>query len=226
MKLGVLFSGGKDSTYALDIAMQKEEVVCLIAIVSKNKESYMFHTPNIHITDLQAEAIGLPLLKVETEGAKEKELEDLERAIKTAKDKYNIDGIVTGAIQSVYQAKRIEDICNRLDLKCINPLWMKDQVELLNELVDKGYNIIISGIFAYPLDETWLGKKLDKDMIEKLIALKDKYEINPAGEGGELETTVLDAPFFKKKIKITESETKAKNNSGILIIKDAELVDR
>ncbi|MCK5594341.1 MAG: TIGR00289 family protein, partial [Candidatus Aenigmarchaeota archaeon] len=44
MKLGVLFSGGKDSTYALDIAMQKEEVVCLIAIVSKNKESYMFHT--------------------------------------------------------------------------------------------------------------------------------------------------------------------------------------
>ncbi len=226
MKLGVLFSGGKDSTYALDIAMQKEEVVCLIAIVSKNKESYMFHTPNIHITDLQAEAIGLPLLKVETEGAKEKELEDLERAIKTAKDKYNIDGIVTGAIQSVYQAKRIEDICNRLDLKCINPLWMKDQVELLNELVDKGYNIIISGIFAYPLDETWLGKKLDKDMIEKLITLKDKYEINPAGEGGELETTVLDAPFFKKRIIITDSETKAKNNSGIIIIKDAELVDR
>ena len=226
MKLGVLFSGGKDSTYALDIAMQKEEVVCLIAIVSKNKESYMFHTPNIHITDLQAEAIGLPLLKVETEGAKEKELEDLERAIKTAKDKYNIDGIVTGAIQSVYQAKRIEDICNRLDLKCINPLWMKDQVELLNELIEKDYNIIISGIFAYPLDETWLGKKLDKDMIEKLIALKDKYEINPAGEGGELETTVLDAPFFKKRIIITDSETKAKNNSGILIIKDAKLVDR
>ena len=226
MKLGVLFSGGKDSTYALDLAMQKEEVVCLIAIVSKNKESYMFHTPNIHITDLQAEAIGIPLLKVETEGEKEKELEDLEKAIKVAKDKYNLDGIVTGAIESVYQAKRIEDICDKLNLLCINPLWMKDQVELLTELVDKDYSIIISGIFAYPLDETWLGKRLDKDIIQKLITLKDKYEINPAGEGGELETTVLDAPFFKKKIVITDSETKAKGNSGILIIKDAELVDR
>ena len=86
--------------------------------------------------------------------------------------------------------------------------------------------IIISGIFAYLLDETWLEKRIDKDIIKKLIALKDKYEINPAGEGGELETTVLDAPFFKKKIKITDSEIKAKNNSGILIIKDAELVDR
>lgn len=226
MKLGVLFSGGKDSTYALDIAMQKEEVVCLIAIVSKNKESYMFHTPNIHITDLQAEAIGLPLLKVETAGEKEKELEDLEKAIREAKDKYGLKGIVTGAIESVYQAKRIETICDRLDLKCINPLWMKDQVELLKELVDKDYNIMISGIFAYPLDETWLGKRLDKDMIEKLIALKDKYEINPAGEGGELETAVLDAPFFKRKVMITDSETKAKGNSGTLIIKDAKLVDR
>ena len=133
---------------------------------------------------------------------------------------------MTGAIESIYQAKRIEDICDKLNLLCINPLWMKDQVELLTELVDKDYSIIISGIFAYPLDETWLGKRLDKDIIQKLITLKDKYEINPAGEGGELETTVLDAPFFKKKIVITDSETKAKGNSGILIIKDAELVDR
>ncbi|MBW6462147.1 MAG: TIGR00289 family protein [DPANN group archaeon] len=226
MKLGVLFSGGKDSTYALDITMQKEEVVCLITIISKNKESYMFHTPNINITNLQAEAIGIPLLKVETDGVKEKELKDLEKAIKTAKEKYHLEGIVTGAIQSIYQAKRIQAICDKLDLACINPLWMKDQVELLNELVEKDYNIIISGIFAYPFDETWLGKKLDKQIIEKLIVLKDKYEINPAGEGGELETTVLDAPFFKKKIQITDSEKRAEYNSGILIIKAAKLIDR
>ncbi|MBW6451301.1 MAG: TIGR00289 family protein [DPANN group archaeon] len=226
MKLGVLFSGGKDSTYALDIAMKKETVVCLIAIVSKNKESYMFHTPNIHITDLQAEAIGIPLLKVETEGIKEKELEDLENAIKKAKKIYKLNGIVTGTIQSVYQSKRIEIICDKLNLKCINPLWMKDQVELLNELVENKYNIIISGIFAYPLDESWLGQKIDKNIIAKLVVLQAKYEINPAGEGGELETTVLDAPFFKKRIVLTDFEKNAKDNSGIFIIKSVELVDK
>ena len=61
MRLGVLFSGGKDSTLALHLAAEKEEVTCLITVVSKNKESYMFHTPNIDVTALQAEALALPL---------------------------------------------------------------------------------------------------------------------------------------------------------------------
>ena len=103
MRLGVLFSGGKDSTLALHLAADKVEVACLITVVSKNKESYMFHTPNIDITALQAEALGLPLVSVVTEGKKEEELVDLEKAIAEAQNKYQIDGIVTGAVESVYQ---------------------------------------------------------------------------------------------------------------------------
>src|SRR5665811_788348 len=98
MRLGVLFSGGKDSTFALHLAAQKEEVSCLITVVSKNKESYMFHTPNIDVTVLQAEALGLPLVSVVTEGKKEEELVDLEKAIIDAKSKFQIDGVVTGAV--------------------------------------------------------------------------------------------------------------------------------
>ncbi|MBU0761748.1 MAG: TIGR00289 family protein, partial [Candidatus Altiarchaeota archaeon] len=101
MKLGVLFSGGKDSAYALYKAMQSDEVVCLITIASKNDESYMFHTPNISMTRLQAEAIGLPNLVFETEGVKEEELADLEKAIEQAVKEYGVEGIVTGAIESV-----------------------------------------------------------------------------------------------------------------------------
>ncbi len=74
MNLCVLFSGGKDSTLALHIAAQKETVACLITVESKNVESFMFHTPNIDMTTMQAEALGLPLVKVETEGQKEAEL--------------------------------------------------------------------------------------------------------------------------------------------------------
>ena len=114
MRLGVLFSGGKDSTLALHLASEKEQVVCLITVVSKNPESYMFHTPNIDVTALQAAALELPLVSVVTEGLKEEELADLEKAIAQAKNKYQIEGVVTGAIESVYQASRVQRICNDL----------------------------------------------------------------------------------------------------------------
>jgi ABC transporter with metal-binding/Fe-S-binding domain ATP-binding protein len=201
MKLGVLFSGGKDSTFATFIAKsQGYEISCLISLLSKNKESYMFHTPSISKTKQQAESMEIPLLIHETEGEKEKELEDLEEAIKEAKEKFGIEGIVTGAVESVYQASRIQKICDELDLECFNPLWKKPQVELLNELIKNKFEVIITGVFAYPLGKEWLGKKIDEDFVEEMKELEKKYKINPAGEGGEFESFVLNCPLFKKKL--------------------------
>lgn len=224
MRLGVLFSGGKDSTLALHLAAEKDEVVCLITLVSKNKESYMFHTPNIDVTGLQAEALGLPLVSVITEGKKEEELADLEKAIVEAKSKFGIEGIVTGAVESVYQSTRIQRICDKLKLQCYNPLWKHDQEGLLEMLIQKEFKVIISGIFAYPLDETWLGKQIDTEVIARLVELQAKYGISPSGEGGEIETTVLDAPMFKQKLEITDATVDAKGNSGVYIIKQMHLV--
>ena len=226
MRLGVLFSGGKDSTLALQYAEEKEEVACLITIISKNKESYMFHTPNIDVTMLQAKALRLPQITKITQGKKEEELLDLEEAITQATEKYQIEGLVTGAIESVYQAERVQRICYRLGLWCFNPLWKHDQKALLEELLEKKFEVIISGIFAYPLDEKWLGKQIDTKIIDKLIELQQKYGISPSGEGGEIETTVLDAPLFKKKIEILDCDTEAKGNSGVLNIKKATLVPK
>ena len=226
MRLGVLFSGGKDSTLALHLAAEKEKVECLITVVSKNKESYMFHTPNIDVTVLQAEALGLPLVTVATEGQKEKELADLERAIAEAKNKFQINGVVTGAVESVYQASRVQRICNHLDIWCFNPLWKHDQKTLLETLIEKKFKVIISGVFAYPLDEKWLGKKIDAEVITRLVELQSQYGISPSGEGGEIETTVLDAPMFKRKIEILRYTVEAKGNSGVFIIKQVRLVSK
>ena len=135
MKLAVLFSGGKDSTYALYLAKRfNHEISCLITLDSKNKDSYMFHTP-INKVDSIAKKINLPLIKISTAGEKEKELIDLKKAIELAIKKYEIEGVVTGAVASTYQTSRIQKICNELDVYCFNPLWQKDQVELLNELI-------------------------------------------------------------------------------------------
>ncbi len=226
MRLGVLFSGGKDSTLALHLAAQKEEVACLITVVSKNKESFMFHTPNIDVTALQAQALGLPLVAVQTEGKKEEELADLEIAIAEAKNKYRIEGAVTGAVESVYQASRVQRICNKLDLWLFNPLWKTDQKALLETLVAEKFQVVVSGVFAYPLDEKWLGKQIDTQIIAGLVELQGKYGISPSGEGGEIETTVLDAPRFNQRVEVTDSAVEWRGTSGVYVIKQARLVPK
>ena len=215
MKLGVLFSGGKDSTYATWLAKRNGyEISCLISIVSQNKESYMFHTPSISKTKKQAKATGIPIIIQKTKGEKEKELDDLKKAIKKAKEKFKIEGIVTGAVESVYQSSRIQKICNELNLECFNPLWQKNQFELLENLIKNRFEVIITGVFAYPLDRKWLGRKIDAKFVEEMKNLNEKYKINPAGEGGEFETFVIYAPdLFKRKLKIKLFEDFGKENS-------------
>ena len=203
MKVALLFSGGKDSTYAGYLAKkQGHEISCLISIFSKNKESYMFHTPSVSKVEKQAEVMGIPIIIQSTKGVKEKELKDLKKIVEQAKKDFGIEGLVTGAIKSVYQASRIQKICSEVGLECINPIWEKDEVEFLNELVKENFDVIIVGVFAYPLDETWLGRKIDKDFIKETKKLKDKFRIHPAGEGGEFETFVLNCPLFKKGLKV------------------------
>ncbi len=202
------------------------EIVCLISVFSENKESYMFHTPNISIVSLQAKAINLPIIRKATEGVKEKELDDLRDVIADAVRLYGIEGIVTGALASNYQRERIQKLCDRLGISCVNPLWGTDQVKVLNELVDLGFEVMISGVFAYPLGEDLLGARLDKKIIGELTGYGEKYGINPAGEGGEIETTVLDAPFFKKKIVVLDYEKMYRNNAGTYSVLDAKLADK
>jgi len=223
MRLAVLFSGGKDSAYAMYKAMQEHEVVCLVTLKSKNPDSYMFHTPNIELTELQSEALNLPLLTTKTQGKKEDELDDLREAIKKAVEFFHIEGVVTGAIESVYQASRIQKTCNEIGLWCFSPLWKKDQIELLKELVENKFKVMIVGIAAYPFEKEWLGKTIDKNTISKLSEFKKKYKINPAGEGGEYESFVYGGPIFKKEIIIKDYKTEYKNHAGSINSMEASL---
>lgn len=203
MKLGVLFSGGKDSTYVAWLAKkQGHKIVCLISIFSENPDSFMFHTPSIKCVKQQSEIMSIPIMIQNTNGEKELELKELEKVILEAKKKYKIEGIVTGALKSVYQSSRIQKICDNLKLKCLNPLWHKDELEYLEELINNKFKIIITGVAAYPLDQSWLGREINKKFIEDVKVLYQKYKIHPAGEGGEFETFVLNCPLFVKALKI------------------------
>jgi ABC transporter with metal-binding/Fe-S-binding domain ATP-binding protein len=224
--LGVLFSGGKDSVFACYRALEKNDVACLISLLSENQESYMFHTPNIGLVSKQAEAMGIPLLSWPTRGEKEKELADLRSAILAVREEFGLQGIVTGAIESVYQAVRVQRICRDLGLWCFNPLWQSDQLEHLRLVLAEGFQVLISGVFAYPFDASWLGAILDEERIQQLALLQKRYRISPAGEGGELETFVQDGPIFKKRIEIVRALKTYGSYRGRFIIQEARLVDK
>lgn len=221
MKLGVLFSGGKDSTYAAWLAKKEGyELSCLISIESANKYSFMFHTPSIEQTRKQSQVMGIPLVVVKTKGNKEQELIDLERAILDAKKKYKIEGVLTGAVESVYQSSRIQKICDKLGLECFNPLWLKDQEELLKELIKNKFEVVVVGVAAYPLDRKWIGRKIDVNFIADAKKLNENYKINMAGEGGEFESFVLYAPkLFERRLKIVDKKIYGGKNSWGMEVK-------
>ena len=220
MRIAVLFSGGKDSNYSLYISSKYHEVSVLLNIIPENNESYLYHYINYNITKLQSEALNIPIEIFYTKEDEEKTLED---ALKYLKEKYDIEGVSTGAIRSIYQATRFQRICKKLNLWCFNPLWLKNEKEYLFELLKNNFQFIISGWYTYPLDLNILGKIVDENIVNKLIEYGEKYKINIAGEGGEYETTVLYQPLFKKRIVIDEYEINVKKNYAEFIIKKAHL---
>lgn len=242
IRLGCLFSSGKDSAFSLWLMRQAGySVECLITVKSRNPESYMFHTPAVELVALQAEAIGLPLVMKESEGEKEKELEDLGAALREAKSRYGIEGVITGALWSTYQKDRIERIAEEEDLKTFSPLWHINQ-ETEMRLVVSNFELILTGISAYGLDKGWLGRTITAEDVDRLVALSKEMAkqrkrgdqtfvkvegLNVAGEGGEFESLVLDGPLFQRRLVIEESEIVEEDaNTARLLIREAKLVGK
>lgn len=220
MHVAVLATGGKDSTLALHrVLTEGYKVKYLVSMIPLRKDSWMFHHLNIHLVDLFAETVELPLVKAETSGIKEKEVEDLKHSV----EKLDVEGLVSGAISSNYQKTRIEEICNQLELKPIMPLWHKNERNILMETLNLKFETIITGVYAYGFNREWLGRKIDEKSIEALTELNRQHGVSLVGEGGEYETLVLDASFFKKKIKIVRSKKVWEDQSGYFLITEAKL---
>ena len=226
MKSAVLFSGGKDSVMALNYALNNgDDVEYLLSIKSENDESYMFHVPNIHLTDLISQAVEIPIIEVKTSGVKEEELEDLKEGFKQLKS-LGIEAIYTGALFSNYQRSRIEKLADELDMMVISPYWHKDPKEYMDLVIGSGFKVIISGVFAEGLDESWLGRIIDEEALAELVKIREKTYLHLAFEGGEAETLVIDGPIFKKRIEILDADIDWHNDNGTYNVIDARLVEK
>jgi ABC transporter with metal-binding/Fe-S-binding domain ATP-binding protein len=221
----VLYSGGKDSTYAIELLRRGGyDVSCLVTIYSDNPDSYMLHTANINLVELSAQALQIPLHSGRTKGNKEEELQDIKHAVQEAKEKYGFEVLGCGGLASNYQKTRIEKIAEECQVASSCPLWGIDQKEYLKMLVDSNYHFILTSVSAAGLDDSWLGKEINRESVVDLIELSKKYSFNAALEGGEGETLVLDCPLFvKKRLMLLEFRKKWDGYQGTLEITKAEL---
>jgi asparagine synthase (glutamine-hydrolysing) len=222
--IAALLSTGKDSVYALHL-MEKQgyEVRCLIAINPINKDSFMYHSPTIELAKLQAKALGKKLLLIHTKGEKETELAELERGLMLAKKMFGIEGVCSGALFSNYQRERIERAAEKHGLRHFAPLWHMNQENYIKNLVKSNFRAIITKIACLGLNEKWLGREIDNTAISELVLLNKKFGINVAGEGGEYESLVLDAPLFKERLEIEFTKKMQNEFTGEIELKKAEL---
>lgn len=225
MKVAVLFSGGKDSTFTVYECLRKGyDVKYLVTMIPENPHSYMFHHPNVRLTALQAKSMGIPLVVTETKGEKEKELVDLKKAVNSVKKE--VDGIVAGGLASKYQIDRVGKICQGLELKVITPIWGVNPEKYWRMLLAAGFEVVMSSVSCEGLGKAWLGKRIDRKALEELKKRSRKYGFNLAGEGGGFETLVTDSPVFRKKLIILDAEKIWKGDWGIYLVRDAMLCNK
>lgn len=232
-----LFSGGKDSSWALYRALEEGLNVARLVTVHPEGDSYMYHVPATHLASLAAESIGIPLVDVEPDdfGAAaasesgeqgDTELEPLEAALTDLADGLDggLAGVTAGAVESEYQTSRIEAMAERLDCEVFAPLWQRDPRDLADEMLAAGFEITIVQVAAYGLDESWLGRTLDREALDELEALNEQYGVHVLGEGGEFETFVTDGPHMSRPIQL-EYDTVWNGDRGHVEITDARLSD-
>jgi diphthine-ammonia ligase len=228
VKLAALYSGGKDSTFAISRAQEiGHRVVCLITMHPIADDSTLFHYPNSWVTEFLADAMQIPIVGFQVSGrSKEDEVNALEEAIVQVRSLYGIDGIVHGGISSNYQKQAFEQICVRQGIAVVAPLWNSDPDRYISELVNQGFHIIIAGVSTMGLDKKWLGRELDKESIAKLVSISKKCGFNLTFEGGEAETLVIDCPLYRKKLQINAANTFWDGQRGIFEILDVVLVEK
>jgi ABC transporter with metal-binding/Fe-S-binding domain ATP-binding protein len=230
-----LFSGGKDSSWALYQALEEGMAVERLLTVHPDGDSYMYHVPGTELASLAAESIGIELVDIHPDSFEaekttdvgeqgDAELAVLEDGLRALDDDLpgGIGGVTVGAVESEFQNSRVEAMSERLGIETFAPLWQRDPRQIAADMLTAGFEITIIRVAAGGLDESWLGRTLDADAMADLAELAQSHGVHPLGEGGEFETLVQDGPHMNRRIEL-DYETEFDGTRGRLQIADAWL---
>ncbi|PGS55377.1 diphthine--ammonia ligase [Bacillus sp. AFS041924] len=216
-KVAVSWSGGKDCCLALDLLIKnKYEVACLISMVSKKDERNHAHGTPLNFLQMQADALGIPLIMIDSAGKYEESMVD---GLKAIKEQYDLSSIAFGTLYVEEDRQWNELVAVQAGLKPIFPVWINknETINLLDQWIATGYNAIICRARENIFEPTIVGKSLNKEIKE----LFQSKEICVMGEGGEYHTFVIDGPLFKERLNIEDADTIL--NSGLWSLNIKEL---
>jgi len=224
MTVTALVSGGKDSVYSAYLSdMQGWPVDEIVTVVPEDPNAMLFHTPNLDLVSLQAQAWGKSHRRVPVHGTgEEAELEALRGSVG-----HDRGPVVTGAILSSYQWARILRVADEAGRRVYAPLWRKEPARVVREEIAAGLDIRLVHLAAEPLTPDLLGRRLDLELVAELERRSREVRLlNVAGEGGEFETLVVDAPFFSRRIEIDQFERIVDGATSRLQVERAHLVPK
>jgi diphthine-ammonia ligase len=219
MKVAISWSGGMESTLACHrLLKQGYDVAYLVVFVAETWPAFCHPLP---IMELQAKALGIPLLKLGVEEPYEKSYnEAISKLVEMG-----VEGIVTGDIYVVddVHGRWMDKVTKGLDISVIMPLWDQDTSKILDEEVSSGFRSIFTCLGSQWFTEEWLGRELNKTSVKDLKALAKKTGMDPCGENGEYHTMTIDGPIFKETIEIPKFSKEKHNNRLFIKISEYSL---
>ena len=198
------WSGGKDSAMALYQIQQdgNYNIRSLLTSLNDLHKRISMHGVREELLDLQAESLGIPLLKLFLSDQPDMDEYNLkmEKTVLRLKEK-GLTHAVFGDIFLEDLKKYREEQLSHAGMEAVFPIWKKNTRQLIHNFIDLGFKSVIVCIDANKLDRSFVGRIIDEKFVDDL-----PENVDPCGENGEFHSFVFDGPIFKKPIPIKKGE--------------------
>ena len=187
------WSGGKDSALALYETLEEGrfEIVSLLTTIDQETDHSSVHAIPIDLLSKQSQSIGIPLrtvaLATDLSGYAEK-IGEIARKFRTAGVSHFIFGDLSLSEAKTYR----EGILSPLGIEVVEPLWNRTSAQIIDEFLASGIRAKIVMIRADRLDETYIGRELDRSLVDGF-----PDGVDPCGENGEYHTFAYAGGVFR-----------------------------
>lgn len=203
-KVVFCWSGGKDSALALNRILRDDrfEVVALLTTCNEHFQRVSMHGVRIELLEQQAQAIGLPLEKIflSQRSSNEEYAQKMSACLLAHKAK-GVTACVFGDIFLEDLKQWREENLARVGLRGIFPIWKIDSQELIEEFINLRFGSIICCTNDAYLNETYVGRNIDADLVRSLPS-----DVDPCGENGEFHSFAFAGPIFKEPVGFSVGE--------------------
>ncbi len=201
MDVAVLYSGGKDSTYAIAYCIQKGwNIKYLLSVKPTRKDCFLFHFATVEHTPKLAEILGLKHILVSCDVADPVKEADIVRKAVEEQQKINpVEAVVLGGtgLQET-QIRSVQNALKPFKIEAFAAHAGLDHDKLMEEMLNNGYKFMITQVASDGLMQ-WLGKIITKDNVQELLEDSRRYGFAGGGDGGYYDSLTLSGPIFGDK---------------------------